>query len=200
VLLSLVLITLGVFLLPGGVRLHHFIMVYPFPHLVVAMTIVSLWKMPAGWGLAKWGLRFSSVAILSAVLAGHLSAMWQTQQLIAATGGRGWWSDAIEHFCKDVKDQRGLPIVSLDWGLNEQVCFLTDDKKLSEPFWRGQPPLIDGAIYLVHPPEYTLKTGGLELLEYARRHPDRGFSVRPYNDRQGNVAFYAIRYRSVRRQ
>jgi 4-amino-4-deoxy-L-arabinose transferase-like glycosyltransferase len=193
-LLSLTLITLGVFLLPAAVRMHHSILVYPFPHLVLAMAVVTLWKMPADGALAKWGLRVSAVAVLGVVLAGHLSALWQTQQLIAVTGGRGWWSDAIERFCKDVKDQPRQAIVSLDWGFNEQLCFLTDDKQLSEPFWSGEPTLSDGAIYLVHPPEYTLIPAGLELLDQARQSPERGFSIRPYADREGAVAFYAISY------
>jgi Dolichyl-phosphate-mannose-protein mannosyltransferase len=193
-LLSLVLITLGVFLLPGGVRLHHFIMVYPFPHLVIALAVVQLWQMPARLALGRLGLRLSSVAVLGAVLAGHLSALWQTQQLIAETGGRGWWSNAIERFCDDVKDQPGLTIVSLDWGFNEQLCFLTEHKKLSEPFWNEQPSLIPGAVYLVHPREYALFPQGQELLDFATRNPARGFSIRPYKDRQGNTAFFAIGY------
>ena len=193
-LLSLALITLGVFLLPGGVRLHHFIMVYPFPHLVVALAIIQLWQMPARLALARLGLRLSSVAVLCAVLAGHLSALWQTQQLIAETGGRGWWSNAIERFCEDVRDQPGLTIVSLDWGFNEQLCFLTENKKLSEPFWNEQPSLIPGAVYLVHPREYALFPQGQELLDFATRNPARGFSIRPYKDREGKTAFFAIGY------
>jgi len=193
-LLSLALITLGVFLLPGAVRMHHSILVYPFPHLVIAMAVAMLWKMPVDGAMAKWGLRVSALAVLGVVLAGHLSALWQTQELIAVTGGRGWWSNAIEKFCNDVRDQPGQSIVSLDWGFNEQLCFLTDDKKLSEPFWNGEPTLIDGAIYLVHPPEYTLIPTGLPLLGLARQSPERGFSIRPYADKEGGVAFYAISY------
>jgi Dolichyl-phosphate-mannose-protein mannosyltransferase len=195
VVLSLALISLGVFLLPGGVRLHHFVMVYPFPHLVVAMAIVSLWRIPTQFASAKLGLRLCSIALLSAVLAGHVSALWQTQRLIAETGGRGWWTNAIDRFCEDVKDQAGLTIVSLDWGFNEQLCFLTEHKKLSEPFWNEQPALIPGAVYLVHPREYALFPQGQELLDFAARNPGRGFSIQPYQDRQGKVAFYAIQFR-----
>ena len=137
-LLSLVLITIGVLLLPGAVRMHHSTLVYPFPHLAVAAAIVILWKMSPAAALVKWGLRATAVAILCAVFAGHLHALWHTQALIQATGGRGRWTNAIETFCSDVKGQPDLPIVSLDWGFNEQLCFLTDRKNLSESFWSGE--------------------------------------------------------------
>jgi hypothetical protein len=200
VLLSLILVTVGALLLPGAVRMHHTTLVYPFPHLAIALAAVMLWKTPVASGPAKLGLRIVAVVMVCAVLVGHVNALWRTQQFIQATGGRGQWSNAIETFCNDVKEEKGLSIVSLDWGFNEQLCFLTEDKNLSEPFWTGQIAVTGGAMYLVHPAQFTVVPQAPEIIDYAKSHPERGFSIQPYNDRQGNVAFYAIRYRPIQRQ
>ena len=199
-LLSLILITFGVFLLPGAVRMHHSTLVYPFPHLIVAAAAVLLWQMSPAVPSLKWVLPASAIGLVGAVVVGNVNTLWQTQRHVETTGGSGWWSNSLEEFCKDTQGQAGQQIVSLDWGFNEQLCFFTNDKKLSEPFWSGQPSLIPGAVYLVHPREYALFPQGLELLEFAARHPERGFFIRPYKDRQGNIALYAIEYRPARGQ
>jgi len=36
------------------------------------------------------------------------------------------------------------------------------------------------------------------LLDLATRNPGRGLFIKPYKDRQGRVAFYAIRYQPIR--
>jgi hypothetical protein len=200
VLLSLILLTVGALLLPGAVKMHHTTLVYPFPHLAIALAVVMLWKTPLASVYAKWGLRAVAVAMVCAVLVGHVNSLWRTQEFIQATGGRGQWSNALETFCNDVKDEKGLSIVSLDWGFNEQLCFLTEDKNLSEPFWTGQVAVTKDAIYLVHPAEFTIVPQAPEVLDYTKSHLERGFSIKAYNDRQGNVAFYAIRYRPTRSQ
>lgn len=197
--LGLVFVTVGALLVPGAARMHHTTLVYPLPHLTIAVAAVALWKIRAARSLAQWALRGSAIAIVSVVLLGHLSALWRTQQFIEATGGRGRWSNSLDTFCNDVKNEQGLAIVSLDWGFNEQLCFLTDDNLLTEPFWNGRVAVTKAAIYLVHPPEYALFPEGLKILQQAKNNPERGFSIRSYKDRQGNVAFYAIRYKPRRK-
>jgi hypothetical protein len=94
-----------------------------------------------------------------------------------------------------VKDQRDLAVISLDWGFNEQLCYLCTEQPLLEPLlWSEQlPPVNPMCLYLVHPPEYATFGNGMEFYrELKRAHPHK-VSVRPYTDRQGRVAFYAIR-------
>jgi len=45
-------------------------------------------------------------------------------------------SDDKQNTCRENRDQSHLKIVSLDWGFNEQLAFLTDGPELSEPFWQ----------------------------------------------------------------
>ena len=193
-LLSASLITAGVFLLPGAVRIHHATLVYPFPHLIVVSALIVLWRLqPAAW-LPAWCLRALAAGMAVLVLAGHLLAISKTEDLMEATGGRGTWSDAVATFCSDMRGQTGLAVVSLDWGFNEQLNFLGCGAPLSEPFWSDRPiePL-PNSVYLVHPPEYSLFPQGEDFFAMARRDP-RGVTIQPYTDRQGSVAFYAIRF------
>jgi hypothetical protein len=139
-LLGALLITSGVFLLPLATRIHHHLAVYPFPQLIVAAAILLLWRKSPAQPLAKWGLRAAALAMAVAVIGGHLVALRQTQSLIARTGGRGHFSDSIAEFCKDIKDQQGLAVVSLDWGFNEPLHYLCRNKKLFEPIWSDQTP------------------------------------------------------------
>ena len=39
-----ILITLGVFLLPDAVRIHHAVLVFPLPHLIIAAIIGLTWN------------------------------------------------------------------------------------------------------------------------------------------------------------
>jgi hypothetical protein len=198
-LLCLILITMGALWLPSAVRMHHTTLVYPFPHLVIAFVVVQLWKTPAVNLGGKFGLRVLAVALAGAAITGQLPLLGRTEEYIEETGGRGRWSNSLETFCNEVKDEKGLAIISLDWGFNEQLCFLTEDKQLSEPFWTGHVAVTKAGIYLVHPPAYALFPQGLEILAYAMQHPERGFSIREYREsHHGDVAFYAIRYKPQR--
>jgi hypothetical protein len=195
-LLSAVLISGGTLLLPKAARIHHHLAVNPFPHLIVVAAIITLWKTSSLNAVIKWSLRTCAVAMAIVVIGGHLLAIRQTQSLLAATGGRGWWSDSIEEFCEDVKDQRDLSIVSLDWGFQEQLLYLCDHKRLLEPIWRSETmPESAKCVYLLHPPEYTLYPEGWEYFRGMKEANSEKLSIRPYKDRQGNVAFYAVRLR-----
>jgi len=134
------------------------------------------------------------------LIAGHLFAIQRTVRLIQETGGRGWWSDALDAFCKDVRGRADLTIISLDWGFNEQLLFLTDGPRLSEPFWRLAPnekpkfTLSPDTIYLIHPDDYTFLSTADQFLASLRPEDSKRAIIRAYRDRENQVAFYAIRF------
>jgi hypothetical protein len=125
----------------------------------------------------------------------------KTEQSLGQTGGRGWWSNVFDDFCLQNADRADLTIISLDWGFNEQLAFLTNGPKLLEPFWtfatskEALPdlPRDPKFVYLAHSPEYSLLRYDLLYLDAARR--DDHAEVQPYSDRQGQIVFYAIRFR-----
>jgi hypothetical protein len=191
-LLALLFITIGIFFLPGAVRMHHMVLVYPFPHLVVALAVTRLWRAaPSPYSVAV-------AALVVLLLAWQIVVIHKTQQLIRQTGGRGLWSDAIGAFARDVNGRSDLEIVSMDWGFNEQLAFLTDGPMLSEPFWSARVPLdlATNCVYLVHPPDNTIFPSGLRFLEWSRGAAASLVEVQPWRDHQGQVAFYSIRFRA----
>jgi hypothetical protein len=266
--LSAALVTSGVLLLPGAVRMHHSVLVYPFPHLLVAMAFMllsrvysvgarakkphcdgrreaseregaqsdhlsvtdsqvteagpslrpsrlcglpalpstaslQLRRMLARPGSARTGARLLLFLTAAALLLGQPLAIYRTQRLIRQTGGQGWWSESLNTFCNQVKNRSDLTVVSLDWGFNEQLLFLTQGPTVTEPFWTGQGDLLPGmpgttnCVYLVHPPEYRLINLERDCLDpafLAAYH----LECQPYTDRTNGVAFYVIRAQTSR--
>jgi hypothetical protein len=200
VLMALVLVTAGVFVMPRAVRIHHAVLVFPFPHLAVAMAAAHLLERATAAGAARYPLRVAVWAGIGLLLAGQTLAVLRTQRLIDDTGGRGRWAECFDQFCADIKDRDDLTVMSLDWGFNEQLLFLTDRPTLVEPIWnlRAPEPLAGPTpkeiVYLLHPPEYALFELNNIYLERITTGPGAGqIAIRPYRDRQGRVAFYAVR-------
>jgi hypothetical protein len=189
---------MGFLLLPGANRIHHALLVYPFPHLIITAALVRLWPgkpAAAGNGLVR---RVLVVGTGLTLIAGHLIAIQRTDRLIQETGGRGWWSNALGEFCDTIKKRTELTIVSLDWGFNEQLLFLTDGPQLSEPLWHRSPggkfefPLSPDTIYLIHPLEYMMLPYGAQILNHLQSTDSQQMQISAFRDREGQVAFYAI--------
>jgi hypothetical protein len=198
-ILGAILITLGIFALPDAVRIHHAVLVYPLPHLIIAAIIVTLWQTRMPQIKFDYAIPALIALVLVDLLAGELQAVVQTEQLIRQTGGRGRWSESFDRFCRENRDRSDLTIVSLDWGFNEQLIFLTDGPQLSEPFWEFNqtlPPLPPNPnyIYLAHPPEYSVLKYDVAYLNQLQSSGGN-VEVTPYFDRQNAVAFYTIRFR-----
>ncbi len=199
-LLGFVLTTAGVFVLPGAVRIHHAVLAYPFPQLIIAAACTFLWHRRSS-RIVQRGSQVAIVIALVVLLASQVQAIRKTEQLLSETGGRGWWSNVFDDFCRQNADRADLTIVSLDWGFNEQLAFLTNGPKLLEPVWtfptfkEALPDLPRDAqyVYLAHSPEYSLLPYDLLYLEAARS--DDHAEVQPYSDKQGRIVFYAIRFR-----
>jgi hypothetical protein len=199
-LLGFVLTTAGVFVMPGAVRIHHAILAYPYPQLIIAAACTFLWQRKSG-RLMQCGTRVAILSILLILLASQIQAITKTEQLLDKTGGRGWWSNVFDDFCRQRADRTDLTIISLDWGFNEQLAFLINGPNLLEPFWafttakEALPdlPRDPRYVYLSHSPEYSLLRYDLLYLDAARI--DSHAEVQPYSDRQGRVVFYAIRFR-----
>jgi hypothetical protein len=198
-LLGFVLTTVGVFVMPGAIRVHHAILAYPFPQLIIAAACIFLWQRRSS-GPAQRGSQVAIIIALLSLLASQIQAIRKTEQLLSETGGRGWWSNAFDDFCRQNADRADLTIVSLDWGFNEQLAFLTNGPKLLEPFWAfttskealPELPRDPQYVYLAHSPEYSLLRYDLLYLDASRS--DDHAEIQPYSDRQGQIVFYTIRF------
>jgi len=195
--LAAVLVTLGVILLPGAVRIHHAVLVYPLPQLIIAMAAdISLETLSRT--RRHRVMRATIWIAMLGLLLSQLQAIHRTRELVRETGGRGHWSESFDAFCRENRNRTDLTIVSLDWGFNEQLIFLTDGPRLDEPFWGfgENPPSLSVEphyLYLVHSPEYNFFIYGLHYLKGAQTR-GAAVEIRPYFDRQNRVAFYTIQF------
>ena len=199
-IVAMLLITLGVFLLPDAVRIHHAVLVYPLPHLIIAAVIVVLWQIKTQSRNVRYVIRAVIVLAIIELLGSELHGVVYTQRSIRETGGRGRWSESLDKFCRENSDRSDLTIVSLDWGFNEQLMFLTDAPQLAEPFWEFNqtlPPLPASPeyIYLAHPAEYSVLKYDIAYLNQLQKSIGN-VELTPYFDRQNEVAFYTIRFRT----
>jgi hypothetical protein len=199
-MITMLLVTIGVFLLPDAVRIHHAVLVYPLPQLIIAAIIVTLWQTRMPQKKLDYAIPATIAIVLIDLLAGELHAVVQTQQLIRQTGGRGRWSESLDQFCRQNRNRSNLTIVSLDWGFNEQLMFLTDAPQLAEPFWgfnQTLPPLPANPnyIYLAHPAEYSVLKYDIAYLNQLQKSVGN-VELTPCFDRQNEVAFYTIRFRT----
>jgi hypothetical protein len=199
-ILATIFTTVGVMLVPSASRIHHMVLVFPLPHLFVALISVEVWKLPRPDRRVTGLTRAAVLIVLCALVASQLHAIRKTQQLIQETGGRGWWSDSFNSFCDQNRNRSDLTIVSLDWGFNEQLNFLTDKPNLQEPFWNfgDNPPVLSSGpqyVYLAHPRRYSEYEHDVRYLEAARKSGQQ-MLIEPHFDRQNEVAFYTIRFGS----
>jgi hypothetical protein len=208
-LLFLPLVTLfavaGVFALPGAVRIHHAMNIYPFPHLVVAAALVEV----AAFGIAKSrrGLIALAVALGVLIAISEIQVFEQTRRAVEQSGGRGRWSERIHDLAADLRSHSGS-VWSLDWGFHEPLAFLGAQGSLREVhwphtrgsigfeqrkrgFWRARGDA--SRIYVLHLPPYDRSGYGKPFLDAALSLGPERTEIKHYRDRQGETAFVTVR-------
>jgi hypothetical protein len=200
VLLTALLLSLGIFVTPRAVRIHHFMNLLPFPQLVVAIVAAGVWR-----GSRSALPRTALALVLVGCIAGSLWVDARTLATIRETGGRGRWSDAIGALGRDLSERSGAVAVSLDWGFDGPLRFAAPGLPTDEPIWRlrsassaaGRSASLDGSpahVYLVFEPEYEVFPFGAQLLAALEAKPAGFASVQQHRDRTGGPAFRTIRF------
>jgi hypothetical protein len=197
-LLSFALTTVFVFLVPGAVRIHHVAQVFPIPQLIIAAAFTFLWNAESTFGIRRV-TRIALLISILALLSSQARAILKTEKLLNDTGGRGLWSAAFDAFCRENKNRSDLVTISLDWGFNEQLAFLTD-AQLVEPFWKFTdtlPPLPNGPenVYLAHAIEYSVFGADTVYLNKLQMRAENA-EIQPFRNREGRIIFYTIRFRT----
>jgi hypothetical protein len=162
-------------------------------------VIVVLWQIKSQSRNVRYVIRAVIVLAVIELLWSELHGVVYTQRSIRQTGNRGRWSESFDKFCRENRNRSDLTIVSLDWGFNEQLIFLTDGPQLAEPFWEFNqtlPPLPadPNYIYLAHPAQYSVLKYDVAYLNQLLKSGGNA-EITPYFDRQNEVAFYTIRFR-----
>jgi dolichyl-phosphate-mannose-protein mannosyltransferase len=81
-LLGFVLTTTGVVVMPGAVRIHHAVLAYPFPQLIIAAACTFLWQRRSS-RLVQRGTEVAIFVALLVLLASQMQAVRKTEQLPA---------------------------------------------------------------------------------------------------------------------
>jgi hypothetical protein len=182
--------------MPGVARIYHMLNLYPLPHLLVAGVAVCLFSLAPTARWLRYGMRGAVTCALAALLLSNAIACRRTFQLIHETGGRGWWSNALHDFAEEVAQNPDLVIVSLDWGFNEPLLFLTDAPRVIEPIWRNDLDF-EGTprhVYLFHEDEYDRFDFGPDLPRAVQELEPGVATLRAHRDREGEVAFLSLRF------
>jgi len=200
-------------LLPGAVRAHHLMNLYPFPHWIAAVGLISLWRErrphAGSRHLPVWGWRAAAGLLLLAVVASNLRVVSHTHADLERSGGRGYWTDAVFGFAQEVEGSPGTRVVCLDWGLHNQVAFLGESLRSLDAIWVVRRALLGGeawsfagdagTVYLIHPDPFDLFGLGAPFQRALATLPEDRLEVRPHLDREGGVAFLAARLKDPHR-
>ncbi|MCH7939974.1 MAG: hypothetical protein IID13_09550 [Candidatus Marinimicrobia bacterium] len=164
--ISLFLVSMIFFILiyscfsPTALRGHQLLMLYPFPHMVVALCLSQAWGY---WGRIPWN-RTAAWGVVLLIAIGSAMRVGRFHQAIVRTGGSGVFSDANHEIAKLGDQYPGHEIVCMDWGFNALIISLSDNRaevrrnyyefsrmsvtELAESFTENR-------LYLFHSEEYT---------------------------------------------
>lgn len=115
----------------SGLWLEHYLLLLPFPQLIVALGLDGLRRglnalarqRPRLAGFARLSpLLVAAVVLL--IVAGQVRADLSYHRELGRSGGLVSHSDAIYELA-DVLEQAGRPVVAMDWGIKTAVQFLT---------------------------------------------------------------------------
>lgn len=98
----------------GGESMHHVVLVYPYPHLLIALLAARLmeWKKTAGW------IAVAAVAITAATGARVIERYHAAEM---ASGGTPAWSSAFYEFNASLNSERPRTVATLDWGFYDNT-------------------------------------------------------------------------------
>jgi Dolichyl-phosphate-mannose-protein mannosyltransferase len=129
-------------ILPGtGAALHHDILLWPFPHFLIAV---------AGAQLAQsLGRRLAPVIamILAAVVSCNLLLINNYYSALVTQGTTALWTDAIYPLFDYLASSRAAEVVTVDWGYETTLCLLSD----------GRMPIKDISFLLLQPTDEQTK-------------------------------------------
>jgi len=210
----------------SGIWATHLFILFPLPQVVLALCVVLGWnttptpalprqqgretptptlpRLRQGRGDRRaiaWAIRLVLVLGLLAVAASDVHLDWQYHQQLAATGGQSRWSDGIYKLAAYL-EQRGDPVVAVDWGIKSSVQLLTGGRvnPLDITGFPGEAPgLFEGraaqmlgdpkVIYVLHSREDTVYERFAAFQQVAERLGKRLRIIEAFYDRAGRPVY-----------
>jgi Dolichyl-phosphate-mannose-protein mannosyltransferase len=133
VLLCGIFVLVGTALTPGGGGPQHVLLVYPFPHLVLAAALVEVADWARSYGRPAARVVLASVLVPAVV---GIATVHATLSQLDRTGGSGNFSSGIYALNGYLLEHdRHRTIVEIDWGMHHNLVGLSDGKLHSLDLW-----------------------------------------------------------------
>lgn len=178
----------------GGTSIHHTVLLWPMPILIIAA---------AG---SRLPVRFAA-PLTSVVVVWNLAVTASWYADLNRFGGQAVWSDAIYQVVKVLKNEEKSRVCALEWGFFDNIRALTrgevavcvaDDPVGEEgkKFTLGQMSEPD-ILYLTHTPENVIEKERVERIQnFAKEHGFRMVDVRRFADSNGREVILMYRLSS----
>jgi 4-amino-4-deoxy-L-arabinose transferase-like glycosyltransferase len=118
-----------------GASLHHVLLLWPFPHFLIAIVGTKVAE-----ALGRPGIRIAA-CVLALMVVSNLLLINQYYADLATKGTTAIWTDAVYPLFDYLDSLSGSHIIATDWGYATTLCLLSD----------GQMPLSDISYTLLGP-------------------------------------------------
>ena len=195
----------------AGGSAHHVVLLWPFPHALVAVLFAEASQRLAGAGwvkIANWLLGIVMLALIGSNLLLTNQYLYQ----FARNGAAGSWSDAVYPLARDVdlwnSQAHGSSVAILDWGIATSLAVIDQGRVplnwASDPFKaaddRQSSPQPDpallrdpGTLWLGHADGYEQFPGvNARVREFATAAGLKQVRLRTYSDTNGRPIFYSF--------
>jgi 4-amino-4-deoxy-L-arabinose transferase-like glycosyltransferase len=118
-----------------GGTVHHVILLWPFPHLLIAVALVRVAER-----FGRYGARVFAAALV-AIVCSNAAVINRYYCDLVTHGTTAGWTDAINPLFARLDAAEGQRIVTVDWGYSTTLCLFSD----------GRMPLRDISFSLLQP-------------------------------------------------
>jgi 4-amino-4-deoxy-L-arabinose transferase-like glycosyltransferase len=122
----MVLITVFIYITDMATGPHHVLMLYPFPHILIASLIF------AGKPKKHFLISFIRTICLIVLVIANLAVDARYITSFAIKGGAGAWSDAIYRLAEYAESQKNKTFLLMDWGFSNPLLVLNRKRIIKE--------------------------------------------------------------------
>ena len=137
---------------------HHFLMVYPFPHIFCGAVLSSLITLRSPRAAVRKVLSVMGIAVLLLAIYSNVSLTFAVHRAFARDKLPWWaWSNAIYDLGDYLSNLPGKTILCLDWGFYRNLAVVTEGKvKLEEKYENFRSGQADNVFKKCFPNNYYL--------------------------------------------
>ncbi len=184
----------------AGAALHHAILLWPFPHFLVAIAgsqLAATLKRPAAWVLA---------GVLALLVASNGLVLNRYYAHLTTRGPAVLFTDAVSTLSHYLRNMTGKQFVTVDWGYSPTLCLLSAGQlpiedisnhllAATERPWIQWLLAQPGKVFIGHAPESEQLSGIQERLDAiaAQAGYEKEVLV-TISDRKSNPRFLVMRY------